>query len=117
MKGVKIKMKKLALQVSPMGEITELDISQDSLKTLQTAVDGLIQPIDYAGFTVWVNEEGLLRNDLEQNLPMMSIYRTPIMGNAVFTGGVDSEGETLGLPEQYETLVRDICQSLRSLIS
>ena len=110
-------MKKLALQVSPMGEVTELDISQDSLRTLQTAVDGLIQPVDFYNFTMWVNEEGLLRSDLERNLIALAFYPTPILGTIVFTGGVDEEGETLGLSEEPAKLIQAVAKSVREIVA
>lgn len=117
MKGVKIKMKKLALQVSPMGEVTELDISKDSLRTLQTAVDGLIQPVDFYDFTMWVNEEGLLRNDLQRNLVALGFYPTPIMGTIVFTGLSDEEGETLGLSENNSNSIRAIAKRVQEMVA
>jgi hypothetical protein len=111
-------MKKLALKVTPKGEVTELDLNAgNELSILQEAVDGLIQPVDFAGFTMWVNEEGLLRNDLEHNFALMAFYQTPIMGNAVFTGGVDDEGNTLPLSERSAELVKSVCNSFRLLMA
>lgn len=100
-----------------MGEVTELDIAEDSLTTLQTAVDGLIQPVDFYNFTMWVNEEGLLRNDLDRNLVASAFYSTPIMGTIVFTGGVDDEGETLGLSEGDTKLIQATAKAFRDLLS
>lgn len=111
-------MSKLALKVTPSGEVTEVFLNPGSeLKTMQESVDGLIQPIDFAGFTLWVNEEGLLRNDLEQNWTLFAFYPRPIMGNALVTGGVDDEGDTLPLSERYADLIRSVCSSYRALLA
>lgn len=109
-------MKKLALKIMPNGDTTELDLNAgDELSILQEAVDGLIQPVDFFGFTMWVNEEGLLRNDLQRNFPLMSIYSTPIMGNAVFTGNTDDEGNTLPLSEDSVERLQSMCRNFKTL--
>jgi len=114
----KREMEKLALKVTPNAEVIELDLNAgNELSIMQEAVDGLIQPVDFAGFTMWVNEEGLLRNDLEHNFALMAFYPTPIMGNAVFTGGIDEEGNTLPLSESSAELVRGVFNSYRLLMA
>ena len=99
-------MSKIALVVREDFTMERLDVAEDFLAKMQNAVDGLIQPVDLTpSLTLWVNEEGLLRNDLGVNMFASIMYqeffRTPdlLLGNAVFTGGTDSEGETLGLSE------------------
>jgi hypothetical protein len=101
-------MPKTALVLTTRGEVSTIDISTDSLSKLQGAVDGLIQPVDIDdSITMWVNEEGLLRNDLAINPLATALFiqifeaKTPIIGDVVFTGGPDEEGNTLGLGENY----------------
>jgi hypothetical protein len=111
-------MKKLGLKVTPNGDVVEVDLGAgDELAIMQEAVDGLIQPIDYAEFTIWVNEEGLLRDDLSPNFALLALYRTPIMGNALFTGGSDENGNTLPLSEDSAKFVRGVCQSFQALMA
>jgi hypothetical protein len=80
-----------------------LDIAENELRKLQGAVDGLIQPVDIGNtITMYVNEEGLLRGDLTPNYIATMImsemgYNTPIMGDVVFTGAVDEDGDTMEL--------------------
>ena len=99
-------MSKLALVVRQDFSMERLDVEEEFLAKMQNAVDGLIQPVDLTpSLTLWVNEEGLLRNDLGVNMFASIMYQeffktaNLLMGDAVFTGGVDPEGETLGLSE------------------
>jgi hypothetical protein len=99
-------MSKLALVVREDFSFEQLDVAEDFLQKMQNAVDGLIQPVDLTpSLTLWVNEEGLLRNDLAVNTFASILYQeffntpTLLMGTAVFTGGTDEEGNTLGLSE------------------
>jgi hypothetical protein len=111
-------MAKLALQVTPEGVVTELDISSNALNVLQTAVDGLIEAVDLTNeLTLWVNEEGLLRNDLKLNLIAEAFYSSPIMGTVVFTGGTDYEGETLGLGLAESRYIQQLCQNFRDAVT
>jgi hypothetical protein len=88
-------------------EVIDLDAPEGSLKVLQSAVDGWVQAIDLtAKETMWMNEEGKL-DGLPPNSIATSIWReifkgSPdyVAGNAVITGGVDDEGETIGLTEE-----------------
>lgn len=87
--------------------VIDLDAPEGSLKVLQDAVDGWVQAVDLtAKETMWMNEEGKLEG-LPFNPIATSIWReifkgSPdyIAGNAVITGGVDDEGETLGLSDE-----------------
>tara|TARA_B110000503_G_scaffold65196_1_gene102506 strand:- start:4685 stop:5047 length:363 start_codon:yes stop_codon:yes gene_type:complete len=99
-------MSKIALVVRQDFSMERLDVAEDFLAKMQNAVDGLIQPVDLtSNLTLWVNEEGLLRNDLGVNrfasIMYQEFFKTPdlLLGNAVFTGGTDPEGETLGLSD------------------
>jgi hypothetical protein len=39
------------------------------------------------------------------------------MGNVIFTGAVDDEGNTLPLPEDVVKLIEAVCSSFRELVS
>lgn len=107
-----------ALQVKSSGESVLLNLADGSLKVLQDAVDGLIQPVDInENLTMWVNEEFLFRGDFEPNLLGTSFYQSlygesagMIHGPIAFTGGLDDEGNTLPLSQA----VRD---SLEAMVS
>ena len=100
-------MAKDALVVNADGTYSMLDVETEFLSKMQTAVDGLIQPVDITDtITMWVNEEFLFRDSFEPNLLGTAMYQSIggdglIMGTIVFTGGTDSDGETLGL-DSYE---------------
>lgn len=103
----------LALIVNSKCEVSETGLS---LKELQTAVDGLIQPIDISeNLTMWVNEEFLYREQ-DPNPVATSFFQTfargeyPIQGSVVFTGGSDEEGKTLGLKPEDEQLIRQFSE-------
>lgn len=90
-------------------EILDLDAPEGSLKVLQEAVEGYIQPVDFSDtLTMYCNEEGKLEgfptNEFGTRM-FRRAFSTPdyIAGNIVFTGGVDEEGETMGLTEAQVT--------------
>lgn len=93
-------MSKIALVVDSSFGVSETGLS---LKELQTAVDGLIQPIDITeSLTMWVNEEFLFRSEPDPNTVGTVFFSEvggsyDIHGTVVFTGGTDPEGATLGL--------------------
>lgn len=93
-------------------EVVEFELGK-SFEMLQEAVEGNFQVVMLKGqtFEMWVNEEGKLIG-LPQNPIATAIYSESygvtdvIMGNVIFTGGVDSEGDTLGLSDkQVEELL------------
>jgi Domain of unknown function (DUF3846) len=114
------RMSKTALQVASNGEVKELDLSTDSLKVLQTAVDGLIEPIDvFDNLTMWVNEEFLLRAEPDVNPVASAVYSfaggaTVIHGTVVFTGGTDEEGNTLGIDPGMMQEIKDFIASAKA---
>jgi hypothetical protein len=88
-------------------EIIELDNQDGSmLKVLQDAVGGYVQVVDLKeNLSLWCNEEGkmlgLPANHFATILWEKRFGKTDvIVGNAVFTGGTDSEGQTLGLTDE-----------------
>lgn len=115
-------MSKLALEVNSKGEVREFDISKNSLEQLQSAVDGLFQPIDInESLIMWVNEEFLFRNDLDPNSMATTFFETvggtyAIHGTVVFTGGVDSEGDTLGLGLSDRDKLVAMAGSMKSML-
>lgn len=100
-------MNKQALVISTTGEIETIDIAEDTLAKLQGAVGGWVQAIDLSDtVTMWLNEEGKLEG-LPHNPTAQSLFDSAfgsghdyLVGNVVLTGGVDSEGDTLGLTEE-----------------
>ena len=87
-------------------EILDLDAPAGSLKVLQEAVGGYVQVVDLKeNLSLWCNEEGkmlgLPANHFATIMWEKRFGKTDvIVGNAVFTGGTDSEGETLGLTDE-----------------
>lgn len=84
-----------------------VDFSTDSLSVLQNAVGGYIEAVDLGdNLTMWLNEEGKL-NGLPHNENAQFYFDLRfgpgvdyIVGNAIFTGGTDNEGDTLGLDDR-----------------
>jgi hypothetical protein len=103
---------KKAIRISTTGEITELDLTTNSLAQLQEAVGGLVQALDLTEvLTMWCNEEGKMygqpHNPYAQYFwdKVYGQHTDYMVGDIVLTGGTDSNGETLGLTEsQTETL-------------
>jgi hypothetical protein len=100
----------LVIGVDNSLEVIDLDAPEGSLKVLQGAVGGWIEAVDISEtLTLWCNEEGKLlgmpANPFATKLSSEAIQTSDwIAGNAVLTGGVDDEGDTLGLTEeQVET--------------
>lgn len=112
-------MKKLALMITPEGKVSKLDLnSSNELKQLQKAVGGYIEAVDLMpDLTMWVNEEGLLMENLQINLVAYGFYTNPIMGNIVFTGGTDENGDTTALSEDYELAIRRVAKQCREVVS
>jgi hypothetical protein len=112
---------KTAIQIKTDGTIAELDLSADSLATLQKAVGGLVQAIDLGEFTMWCNDEGkmlsLPHNPYGQAFWTVAYGNTDyIVGDIVLTGGADSEGETLGLTAHQAYRVRTVAQAVSELV-
>lgn len=116
-------MSKHALVVKADGTHETLDVETEFLSKLQNAVDGLIQPIDISdSLTMWVNEEFLLRNSFEPNLLGTAMYQSIggqsiIMGTIVFTGGVDVEGDTMGLTQNEYYRLLELAKSAREWVT
>ena len=92
-----------------------------TLLNLQEAVGGYVEAVSFplAGSeaTMWLNEEGKLVDEPRRNWKADVVCPPPwgdwTAGDAVFTGGVGPEGETLGLNEaqvvELRRIDRDVC--------
>jgi len=114
---------KKALHIKTTGEVIELDITADSLTTLQTAVGGWVQAIDIAtDMTMWCNEEGKLislpHNPFAQFMwdKSFGTYTDYIVGDIVLTGGTDEDGATLGLTDEQVQVIGKIVETIRKYI-
>ena len=114
-------MSKTALIVRADLTTEVIDIAEDGLRKMQTAVGGLIQPVDFGNeVTMWVNEEGLLIDGMQVNYIATNLsreigYETPMMGDVVFTGGVDEVGDTMALSEQASVELQKIAEMVRKV--
>ena len=106
---------KTAIRITTQGEVSTLDITADSLDTLQGAVGGWVQAIDLtADMTMWCNEEGKLvglpHNPYAQFMwdKAFGAQTDYIVGDIVLTGGADEEGYSLGLTAEQEQIIRNI---------
>ncbi len=119
---------KKALRVLVGGATEELDLDspEGSLKVLQNGVKfddldtmPLVEPVDLSEqMTMWCHEEGLVlgqpRNEVG-SIMAEAVYgpgRAYIVGNIVFTGGTDEEGETLGLDEGLMANMRRLANTI-----
>ncbi|MEU5825641.1 DUF3846 domain-containing protein [Streptomyces sp. NPDC047803] len=117
--------RRYALLVRPDGFFQVLDWpGESSLQTLYRAID--CQAVDVADITptlsMWVDDEGAI-NGCRVNVPATHLFqahgtpRQAYFGNAVFTGGTDPEGDTLGLTEdQLLTLLVSALNDLPKIV-
>lgn len=97
---------KKAVIIRTDGTTETIDLSTDELAQLQGAVGGWVEAIDLNdSLTMWVNEEGKLTG-LPHNPGAQRYWDSAfgpgtdfIVGNAVLTGGIDGEGDTIGLDD------------------
>jgi hypothetical protein len=91
-------------------------LDEITLEYLQTSVKGWVQAVDlsgaYEGITMWVNEEGKFDDSLSLNTGATFLWSQSfgygtdfIVGNAVFTGGADENGDTLGLSADQASFI------------
>lgn len=101
---------KTAIKLTAEGNASIIDLSADSneLLTLQMAVGGLIEAKTLEGdYTLIMNEEGKLQglpiNERATEIWLANFPNFPdvILGDVVIAGGVDDEGEQLGLDPDY----------------
>jgi hypothetical protein len=106
-------------------EVVEFQIG-DSYRFLSDAVGGLIELVHLAPtLDMWVNENFIAEaeeKDLKVNAVATAMYSAnadgfyPILGNVVFTGGTDDEGDTVGLTEDTLGRLRLIIEKSAPLI-
>ena len=113
---------KTALRINTDFTTEILDLQEDSLEKLQGAVGGLVQAVDlHDNLTLWCNEEGKLINGMQQNVIGSVLYKKAfnvtdiIMGDIVFTGGTDDEGDNLGLPYPWQIQLQELAAKLRNV--
>jgi hypothetical protein len=111
---------KTALRINTDFTTEILDLEADSLEQLQDAVGGLVQAVDlYDNLTLWCNEEGKLINGMQPNVIGTHLYEKSfsvtdiIMGDIVFTGGTDDEGDNLALPYPWQLQLEELAEKLR----
>jgi hypothetical protein len=112
---------KTALRINTDFTTEILDLEVDSLEQLQGAVGGLVQAADLRDdLTLWCNEEGKLINGMQVNSIATHLWERSfgatdiIMGDVVFTGGTDDEGETIALPFPWLAQLEELAERLRS---
>lgn len=103
----------IALVIKTDGTKEVVLFTQDTfLKLAQDTVGGWVQmlPLPKKGIDLWLNEEGKMIG-LDQNPVATALWSEDwgmtdyMVGNAIITGGVNDEGETLGLTNgQIESL-------------
>lgn len=110
---------KEALRVNTDFTTEVLDLSSNEYEQLRDTVGGLIQAVDLRqGLTIWVNEEGKLI-DLPVNVIGTHLWEKSfgmtdvIVGNCVFTGNADDEGETLELANSWIVQIQELAVRLR----
>jgi hypothetical protein len=114
---------KRSIRITTAGEVTELDLSTETLAQLQEAVGGLVQAIDLTErLTLWLNEEGKLleqaHNPYAQYFwdKMFGAYTDYMVGDVVFTGGTDEQGATLGLTDEQVNWVLYFVDKVREWV-
>jgi hypothetical protein len=104
-----------AVKVTTNNDVYLLDLgdANSSLATLQDAVGGWVQVIDISdNLSIWLNEEGkvvgLPRNDLATRFfeRAYGVGKDVIVGDVVFTGGVDDEGSLVGLTDEQVSIIK-----------
>lgn len=115
-KGTSVKQVVVMNQDGSVTVTTLPESSKQELAFLQNAVGGYVQVIDLAGafegIAIWVNEDGKFDSTLSRNQNATFVWEqafgagTDVMvGNAVFTGIADENGETQGLTHEEQTFL------------
>lgn len=111
---------KTALRINTDFTTEVLDLEAESYEQLSGAVGGLIQAVDLReDLVLWCNEEGKLINSMQPNLIATHMWAKSfgptdlIMGDVVFTGGTDEEGDSLALSPAWVTQLEELATSMR----
>jgi hypothetical protein len=114
---------KTALRINTDMTTEIIDLSNNEYEQLSSAVDGWIQAVNLnPNLTIWCNEEGKMRG-MSPNLIATAVWekyfgRTDvIVGNAVFTGAPDEEGETLPLADFQVAQLQRMAMELREAVN
>ncbi|MGO3233161.1 MAG: DUF3846 domain-containing protein [Microbacterium sp.] len=110
------------LAIAPDGTTREFDFTPgDALAVFQQHVGGFIEPVDLSDqITLYADEEGLLKyrgpaflNRAAINLIIRSYGEsTPIMGPVIAVGGLNRDGDNIGLTrEQITYLTRTVAEA------
>ena len=113
---------KTALRINTDFTTEILDLEAESLTQLQEAVGGLVQAVDLRpDLTLWCNEEGKLINGMQLNVIGTHMWEKSfgmtdmIMGNIVFTGGDDGEGNSLHISHAWQVQLEELAAKLRTV--
>jgi len=85
-------------------EVVEITNYKDYYKYLNCRTFDIIQP--HKNVSVFLDDEGLFVED--QSFSLVSGYQEQLAGNLVFTGGVDSKGDTLPYKGSVEEVLQNI---------
>lgn len=111
-----------ALYLDEYGTAALVDLASETrtLTALQRLVDGLVDCVDTAfdttGFhaDIWVNDEGLWRNDFTLNLVASFMANQSLVGPVVICNH-DHEGETTGIATAQLVALRDAGLSIEQV--
>jgi hypothetical protein len=112
-------MTKAALRVNVDMTTEILDLSNNEHRQLAGAVDGWVQAIDLnPNLVLWCNEEGKL-NGMRPNAVATVVWEEyfghtdVIVGDVVFTGSLDQDGEIRPLAEAQVAKLQRIAAKVR----
>lgn len=104
----------VTIDTKGQAQTVALDAANELLDALQHAVGGYVDVVTLTkNVDMWVDEEGLLKN-LPVNIVATHIARLfgrthqVYLGPAVFTGGMDDQGTTLGLTEDNAEILMNL---------
>jgi hypothetical protein len=86
-----------------VAKLTVREVQFNGLKDMYRLIDcDMVECVSYGkDLDVWVDEEGLLKND-GKGFFMLPSYPQPFKGNGLLTGGVDENGETVSCTMSLE---------------
>lgn len=116
MRATTIKVAIIPADIQVPMRFTEIE---NTLEAKQKIVDGYIEAVrlrenDHGmiAMDMYCNEEFLYRDDLGENLRAMALYMysflsvNELRGDVVLIGGVDEEGDDIGLTEAQQDFLR-----------
>lgn len=114
---------KAALRINTDFTTEVLDLSNNEYQQLSGAVGGLIQAVDLKpDLSLWCNEEGKLVG-LPVNLVCTHMWERAfgpgsdvIVGDCVFTGGTDEDGETIELSQAWIVQLQEFAEKFRRVV-